>query len=559
MCDGAAGKWLYDSRIGVLNGDAMTALLRVVLAVLCLAGLAVVPARAESSVMAPDYSSVSSAVADILSSPDRLPLPLERIRPALKAHYITNKGVIYWVGSGRMTPFIQRIANAEADGLNPADYPIDSLKQVRDQVSGADPYEAAQAELLFSAFFVAYAADLKIGRVAPSKVDPRLFRNRKTIDVLRVLTDMAKQRDPAKFLSAFESKNPHYQALKKMLALYRGMAKSGGWPVIGQGANIAAGGSDARIPAIRRLLLLTGDYTGGSSSSTYDAGLVAAVQNFQRRNGLEAKGMIGKQTIVAMNIPPDERAKQIMLNMERWRWMPENLGNYHFLVNLAGFELQEVRSGQVEDRMNVVVGAVATQTPEFSDEMEYVEINPTWTVPYTIATTEMLPKLRANPFAYATDFDVFMNGKLISWGGINWAAYGPGSFPFTFRQHPGPKNALGKVKFMLPNRHNIYLHDTPAKDKFLQTTRAFSHGCIRLSRPMDLLTTVVGGDAGWPQSKIDAVLAAGKTVQVPLPFKIPVHLIYATAFMGANGVEFRPDVYGRDRKLYAALFGKPST
>jgi murein L,D-transpeptidase YcbB/YkuD len=252
-------------------------------------------------------------------------------------------------------------------------------------------------------------------------------------------------------------------------------------------------------------------------------------------------------------------ANAIRVNMERWRWMPENLGSYHFLVNLAGYELQEVRAGQVEDRMNVVVGAVATQTPEFSDEMEYVEINPTWTVPYTIATTEMLPKLRANPFAYATDFDVFMNGKLISWGGINWAAYGPGSFPFTFRQHPGPKNALGKVKFMLPNRHNIYLHDTPAKDKFLQTTRAFSHGCIRLSRPMDLLTTVVGGDAGWPQSKIDAVLAAGKTVQVPLPFKIPVHLIYATAFMGANGVEFRPDVYGRDRKLYAALFGKPSS
>lgn len=248
-----------------------------------------------------------------------------------------------------------------------------------------------------------------------------------------------------------------------------------------------------------------------------------------------------------------------MLNTERWRWMPENLGAHHFMVNLAAYELQEVENDQLAEQMKVVVGAVATQTPEFSDEMEYVEINPTWTVPYSIATKEMLPKLRQSPFAYAADFDVFMNGKLTSWGGINWQAYGAGKFPFTFRQHPGPKNALGKVKFMLPNPHNIYLHDTPSKDKFLQTARAFSHGCIRLSRPLDLTYRVVGEIAGWPKNRIDSTFAGGKTTRVPLPQKIPVHLIYATAFEGANGIEFRPDVYGRDRKLYAALFGKPSS
>ena len=517
-------------------------------------------AFAERGLAAPGFGSVSAAIAEILDSPDRLPLPLERIRPALKAHYITNNGAIYWIGSGRMTPFIQRLADAEDDGLNPADYPTDALTNVRDALSANDPYAAAQAELLFSAFFVNYAADLKIGRVTPQKVDPRLFRNRKTVDVLRILTDLKKQRDPGKFLSAFESKNRHYQALKKMLVLYRGMAERGGWPEIGQGASIAPGASDARIPQIRRLLRMAGDFQGEpSSSAVYDPALVAAMQRFQTRNGLEAKGLIGKQSILVMNIPPAERARQIMLNMERWRWMPENLGAYHYMVNLAAFELQEVQSSQVIERMKVVVGAVATQTPEFSDEMEYVEINPTWTVPYNIATAEMLPKLRGNPFAYAADFDVFVNGKLSSWGGIDWNAYGRGNFPFTFRQRPGPKNALGKVKFMLPNQHNIYLHDTPAKEKFLQTTRAFSHGCIRLSRPIDLLYTVVGGIAGWPKNRIDAVLASGKTTQVPLPFKIPVHLVYATAFIGANGIEFRPDIYGRDRKLYAALFGKPAS
>ena len=506
-----------------------------------------------------DFSSVSIAIEELLNAPERLPLPLERIRPALKAHYVTNGGSIYWIGSGRMTPFLQRIAAAEADGLNPDDYPVEALKQVREQVKGGDAFDAAQAELLYSAFFVNYAADLKIGRVTPSKVDPKLFRNRKSIDVLRILTELKKQRDPGKFLSAFESRNPHYQALKKMLGFYRAMEKSGDWPLIAAGANISPGGNDPRIPQIRQILAMAGDYQGGGSGTNYDSATVAAMQKFQRRNGLEAKGLIGKQTLIALNIPPQERVKQIVLNMERWRWMPEGLGTHHFMVNLAAYELQEVVSSQIVDRMNVVVGAVATSTPEFSDEVEYVEINPTWTVPYSIATKEMLPKLRGNPFAYAADFDVFMNGKITSWGAINWNAYGPGSFPFTFRQRPGPKNALGKVKFMLPNKHNIYLHDTPSKDKFLQTARAFSHGCIRLSRPLDLLNHLVGDIVGWPQSKINAVLASGKTTQVRLTEKIPVHLIYATAFIGANGVEFRPDVYGRDRKLYAALFGKPAS
>jgi murein L,D-transpeptidase YcbB/YkuD len=536
----------------------MRAVLRVFL-VWLVCGLLTEAAEAGRNSPAPDYAATEAAVARLLNSPGRLPLPIERIRPALVAHYLRDRGTIYWVGTGRMTPFIQRLADAADDGLNPADYPIDALIHLRDSIAPDDPDAAAAAELYYSAFFVAYAADLRIGRVTLQKVDPRLFRNRKTIDVLRVLTELKKQRDPGKFLAQFESRNPQYQALKRMLVLYRAMAEEGNWPVIPAGPDIKPGASDPRIPAIRRLLMRMGDHAGGGGGATYDPATVAAMQQFQGRHGLEAKGLIGKQTIMALNIPPDERARQIMLNMERWRWMPENMGDHHFMVNLAAFELQEVEAQDVIGRMNVVVGAVATQTPEFSDELEYVEINPTWTVPYSIATGEMLPKLRQNPFAYAADFDVFMNGNLASWAGIDWAAYGPGNFPFTFRQRPGPKNALGRVKFMLPNAHNIYLHDTPAKDKFLATTRAFSHGCIRLSRPMDLAYRVVGDIVGWSRARIDATFAAGQTARVPLKAHIPVHLIYATAFLGANGIEFRPDVYGRDRKLYAALFGRPSS
>jgi murein L,D-transpeptidase YcbB/YkuD len=524
-----------------------------------LACVAALPAAAQKGDRAITYSDVQAAVAQILTSPGRLELPLERIRAALKAHYVDNQGTIYWVGSGRMTPFLQRLARAEDDGLNPADYPVDALTQLRDSITAADAFAAARAELYYSAFFVAYAADLKIGRVTPQRVDPHLFRSRKTIDVLRVLTELKKQRDPGKFLAAFAPRNQHYQALKKMLKLYRSMAGAGSWPTVGQGPNIKPGQSDPRIPQIRRILTMTGDYFGGSGSTVYDQELAAAMRQFQQRHGLEAKGLIGKQTIVALNVPPAERARQIMLNMERWRWMPENMGNDHFTVNIAAFELQRFRSAQIVSRMGVVVGAVATQTPEFSDELEFVELNPTWTVPYSIATKEMLPRLRQNPYAYADDFDVFMNGKLVNWGSINWSAYGPGSFPFTFRQHPGPKNALGKVKFMFPNKHNIYLHDTPAKDKFASTTRAFSHGCIRLSRPLDLAYELLGSELGMSPTMVDALLASRATKRITLPQRIPIHLIYATAFKGQNGIEFRPDVYGRDRKLYNALFGKPTS
>jgi L,D-transpeptidase YcbB len=527
--------------------------LRIWVSVFLIMLLHALPARAVAPAEA-----VQAEIAAILSTGGRLPLPLERVRATLQAHYVKQGGSVYWANTGRMTPFLQRLAKAHYDGLNPQDYPADALVQLRDGADPDDARAAAEGELYFSAFFIAYAADLKIGRIAPQKVDPNLFRSRKTIDALRVLTELKKQRDPGKFLASFEPKNRHYQGLKRMLKAYTAAVEQGiDWPVINQGATLKPGQSDARMAKVRDLLSFTGDYDGPEGgSNAYDGALAAAVKKFQIRHGLEAKGLFGKQTVVAMNIPPEERRKQIILNMERWRWMPDNLGEEHFMVNIAAFELQWVVANHEVERMNVVVGAVATQTPEFSDELEYVELNPTWTVPYSIATKEMLPKIKADPYHYAQDFELFANGKLADWGSVNWAGYGGGSFPFTFRQKPGAKNALGKVKFMLPNKHNIYLHDTPAKDKFANSTRAFSHGCIRLSRPADLAYKLLGEKKGLSSSDIDNVWAGGETTKVPLPQKIPIHLIYATAFASDNGIEFRTDVYGRDKKLYNALFGR---
>ena len=504
---------------------------------------------------------VQSAVADVLNSGERLPLPVEKVKGALSAHYVKGGAAPYWVVTGRMQQFLARLQNASLDGLDATAYPIDALRELAADAQSGGAEEGAKAELYFSAFFVAYAADLKIGRVSPQKVDPNLFRNRKTIDAFRVLTEMNKQPDAGKALSLFEPRNNHYQVLKRMLRAYTRAINDGlDWPVIGQGDSLKPGGSDGRVPKIRELLTFTGDYDGpDSASAKYDSALIEAVKKFQLRHGLEAKGLLGKQTVTAMNVRPEDRQRQIILNMERWRWMPDVLGEEHFIVNIAGFELQWVQGKSERQRMGVVVGAVATQTPEFSDELEYVELNPTWTVPYSIATKEMLPKLKADPYAFAEEFELFVNGKLANWGSVNWASYGSGKFPFTFRQRPGPKNALGKVKFMLPNAHNIYLHDTPAKDKFASSNRAFSHGCIRLSRPIDLAYALLGEKLGMSEALINNIWAVGATKRVVLPKKIPIHLVYATAFATERGIEFRSDVYGRDRKLYVALFGRPAS
>ena len=510
-----------------------------------------------SAARAVDPASISSAVNALLNSGQRLELPVERNRAALSAYYISNHAAPYWVGTPHMDQFIARLNLAVYDGLNKADYPIDGLMEMRDAANSEDAEATAHAELYFSSFMITYASDLKIGRVTPQKVDPNLFRNAKTVDVLRLLSDMGRAREPDQFLSAFEPRNPHYQALKRVLKVYTNAITNGlDWPVIGPGAATAPGGADGRIPQIRQLLSLTGDYAGvESNSSTYDPEVAASVIRFQTRHGLEAKGVLGKQTLVAMNVPPQDRQKQIMLNMERWRWMPDDLGAEHFLINIAGFELEHVLKGTTIDRMNVVVGAVATQTPEFSGAMQYIELNPYWTVPYNIATGEMLPKLKANPMAYADDFELYVGGKLADWQSVDWQQYGAGSFPFTFRQKPGPKNALGKVKFMLPNRFNIYLHDTPAKEKFFNSTRAFSHGCIRLSQPIQLAYSMLARK-GLDKAAIDAIWAGGQNTRIDLPQAVPVHLVYATAYSDENGIEFRSDVYGRDRKLYAVLFGR---
>ncbi len=507
---------------------------------------------------------VALNVIAILGQEGRLPGHLQRHRKALAAHYVEAATPPFWIVPGRMERFIVRLENAHLDGLFPRDYHTGYLRKLMRESRRGNALAAAYAELTFTTFYLRYASDLNTGRFVPRKIDPNLFIPHRKLDEVAALKALVGAGDPVRALDTLQPANPHYRALRRLLKRYHEIVHAGGWgDPVPAGVVLKPGMRDTRIPAIRARLARMGEAPTHRPTDPhlYDEQLAEAVRRFQRRHGLNDEGIIGKLTLMQLNIPARERLRQIIVNMERWRWMPQSLGRDHLLVNIAAFEMDRVANGRLAERIRVIVGKRYHKTPVFSKRLRYLVFNPTWTVPQSIARREMLPKLQRDPFHLAADFDVLRGGKKLDWASIDWTRYSPSrALPFTFRQHPGPRNALGRVKFMLPNRHAIYLHDTPARGLFARSTRAFSHGCIRVHRPLRLAATLLKGHRDWNRKKIDAIIASGQTVRVNLPKsrQWPVHIIYATSFARGDEVHFRPDIYGRDRKLRNALFAKPT-
>jgi len=523
-----------------------------------------IPQQAPAPAPTPDEA-VALNVLAILGQEGRLPGHLQRHRKALTAHYVDAAAAPFWMAPGRMERFIARLEQAHLDGLFPRDYQPDYLKKLMRESRRGDALAKAYAELTFTTFFLRYASDLNTGRFVPQKIDPDLFIPHRRLNEVGALKLLAKYGDASRALEALQPSNPHYRALRGLVKRYHRIVRAGGWgDPVPPGPTLKPGMRDARIPAIRARLVRMGDLKpyAPADPQLYDRTLAEGVKRFQRRHGLNDEGIIGKLTLMQLNIPASERLRQIIVNMERWRWMPQKLGRNHLLVNIAAFEMDRVAKGKVAERIRVIVGKKYHATPVFSKRLRYIVFNPTWTVPQSIARKEMLPRLQKDPLHYAADFDVLQNGRKLDWASIDWTQYSPDRpLPFTFRQHPGPKNALGRVKFMLPNRHAIYLHDTPARGLFARSTRAFSHGCIRVHRPLKLAATLLKGYKDWNRAKIDAIIATLKTTRVNLPKsrQWPVHIMYATSFARNGRVHFRPDIYGRDRKLYNALFAKPTS
>jgi len=480
----------------------------------------------------------------------------------LKEFYTKTNMNSIWLGTDRMTQLISRLQQAKADGLNPKDYPIAKLQELYGVVDSVDDKQSrAIIEAWFSAYFLQYASDIKLGRFKPRKIDPELHWRKKVIDEVQVLENLSKANSLDAYFVSWQSQNPAYLALKKILAQYTAIQRNGGWPSVAAGETLKPEMTAPRVAEVRARLAVTDGAPLTENSGNpeiYGPELFEAVRSFQKRHGLEPDGVIGKGTINEMNVTVEQRIRQLIISMERWRWMPEDYGTHFIGVNIARYKLLYVRDMKVEDEMRVVVGKPYHRTPVFSGEIKYLVLNPYWNVPRSIATKEMLPKLKANPSAVAArGFEAVVDGKSVNLTSINWAQYSRRNFPFRLRQKPGPRNALGRIKFMFPNEFNVYLHDTPAQTKFESAKRAFSHGCVRVKRPVDLAERVLSEMPSWNRSRIDAVLESGKRTIVNLANPLKVHIVYSTAWMGLdNKVHFGPDVYKRDEKLYRVLYSQ---
>jgi murein L,D-transpeptidase YcbB/YkuD len=558
--------------------------LRVGLTVFALAvALALVPQAGRADPAALDPQALETQLGSEV--PD---LPRGVAVETLRSFYAARDYAPLWLNEGvpRAGTLIHRLSDAAQEGLRPADY---SPAALRADLSGVqDAAGRARLELRLSAQYLHYARDLASGRVRPGAIEADAPVPADVPDAQGLLAALAGADDPAAFLDALAPANPIYRRLHRALADYRELAEAGGWPLVDAGRTVEEGMTGPQVAQIRARLQASRDLTIDSANpDTFDAQLTLAVRRFQERHGLEPDGIVGPQTRAAMNVPVDSRIAQIEVNMERWRWMPDDLGQRYVLVNLAGQEVELVESGSVQLAMRAVVGKPFRKTPVFSDEITYLEFNPDWTLPPTILREDMLPALRKDPgYLAANEMTLYAgwsaDAERLDPTAVDWTQVTPKRFPYKIVQEPGPKNPLGQVKFMFPNAHHVYLHDSPAKNLFDRASRAFSSGCIRVAKPFELAEALIGGTpvadklrkavglpdapaAGgtaeppvWGRGLIDRLVTYGKTTRVRLPEAVPVHLTYSTVWIGEGGtVHFRPDIYGRDRALSQALASRP--
>lgn len=475
---------------------------------------------------------------------------------ALRGFYQERRWQPAWTGQeAGIEPVL---AAANLDGLPTRPF---HLKAIRARLA-AIPSAAAQAEadILVSDAILGYAKAMRGQRVQPRLVDEDWLLATPSFDAQAFLRRSV--RDGAAALQGLVPAFAGYHALRGEMGRLLAVAAAGDWPKVPAGTSLRPGDVDEeRIPAIRRRLIATGELAADADAlgGTYDETLEAAVKLFQQRHGLNDDGVIGRQSVTAMNTTAAQRARQVALNMERWRWLPARLGDPHIVVNVPGQHFELVEEGRVTLAMRTVVGDPEHPTPALTSKLTSLVLNPVWRVPSSIATKEILPRLKKNPgYLIANDLELvsdgFAPGSPESQGiGIDWKSLS--SMPWPVRQRSGSDNALGLIKFNIPNGEDIYLHDTPAKRDFAKARRALSHGCIRLERPEDLAFYLLGGQ-GWTEERLKEAIGSGETRSVQVTKQIPVWLLYWTAWVDEGGVlQIRDDVYGRDHRLAQALAG----
>ncbi len=454
---------------------------------------------------------------------------------------------------------VAALKDCASDGLTPADYQTSELEA---KLGVSDITGLADLEIRLAKAMIAYGHDLSSGRLKPHKVDRELYIYPEGPGPAALLRGAVVADDLTAYLADLAPASPNYARLKQKLAEFRKIAAAGGWVHVPEGETLKPGMRNERVKILRQRLLQSGHLKAEDvpadveqNADLFDPALSRAVKIFQFRYGLDQDGAVGPKTLKALNVPVVERVKTMELNMERRRWMDDDLGEKYVFVNLADFWLKVVDGRHTIHTAPVVVGKTFHRTPVFSKDMKYIVFNPFWNVPRSIAVNEYLPKLRRDPGALLRQ-----NIKLVSSSGvidpysIDWNSVSSKRFPFRLRQDSGKRNALGLLKFLFPNKHNVYIHDTPSKSLFSRTVRSFSHGCIRVKNPRDLAVVLLKGQGGWNEKKIKAAIASGKRRIVRLEDPIPVHITYLTSWVNKDGtVYFRNDIYGRDKRLAKAL------
>jgi len=477
--------------------------------------------------------------------------------PELAAYYRDNSYAPVWTGdspehTARRAALLMALRKSGDHALPVDSYGVDALEVMMRNVK--TQRDLGRVEVALSKTFLKYAHDLSSGILEPRRIDDGIVRDVPRRDGAELLKSLTLG-NPVTFLRSLAPKAPEYARLMKARIELLDQLSKGGWGPKVPATSLKPGDSGNAVVALRNRLIAMG-YMERSASMAYDGALQKAVQLFQFDMGLNTDGVAGAGTLSAINRDIVDRLPSILVAMERERWMNIERGRRHVWVNLVDFTAAIVDDGEVTFKTRSVIGADVSdrRSPEFSDVMEYMEINPYWNVPRSIAVNEYLPRMIASGGAAAGHLQLVRGGRVFSRGSVNWAAVSPRNFPFDLRQPPSRGNALGLVKFMFPNKYNIYLHDTPSKSLFARDVRTFSHGCIRLADPFDFAYHLLAVQEPDPKPFFDRILNSGQNTRVDLENPIPVHLVYRTAFISPKGrLNFRNDVYQRDVKIFNAL------
>ena len=475
---------------------------------------------------------------------------------AIAGFYRDRGYAAFWTGtadSERRAALLQALAGAGAHGLPTRLYdPADLIAAARAARTEGD---RGRVEVAMTRALLDYARDVQTGALVPSKVNAAIKREVPVRDRRANLNGFATAASPAAYLGALPPASQEYaQLVKARFALQRAVT-TGGWGPEVPASRLEPGATGPAFIALRDRLVAQG-YLAPNALAAYDARIGRAVRVFQADHGLNADGVAGETTIRELNVSPEMRLRSVVVAMERERWSNIDRGRRYIWVNIADFTAKIIDDGRVTFSTRAVVGEATADksTPEFSQMMTYMELNPDWTVPPGIIRRDYLPRLQANPNALGHLTITDRRGRVVKRGSVDFSAYSASNFPFSLRQSPGDGNALGKVKFMFPNPYAIYLHDTPHKELFVKEARDFSNGCVRLADPMEFAYILLSRQEADPKKAFHDVLDTRRQERLSLTTPIPVHLEYRTAFTNPKGrMQYRRDVYGRDAQIHAAL------